>query len=227
MRADRDPAWVQELAARRGLALADASTSQHLQYRLEGTLGPAGGYRPWTCTANRYFLDDGGTEDWVDWACPSLLAASPRRELILLFGSGASSGDGAGGDLEGAAVLLGVAAAVRALRRPAPEPVTDVLAVTRVADPDGVLTGRARELFCHWPVVDGPLPPWRRRVGRFLGKAELPPDAPPDPLHLTMTVHTPLSSSTRDWWQLAPRLEHQIELGIALGEAVVTAGSHA
>lgn len=229
MRADRDPSWVQELAARRGYALTDRSTAQHLQYRLEGTLGPSGQNRPWTCTANRYFLDDGGTEDWVDWACPSLQARSPYRELILLFGSGHGAGGGAG-DLSVDAALLGVAAAVslvRSLRRPVPQPVTDVLTVTQVTDPDGLFAGRVRELFCHWPVLERPAPSWHGPVRRFLRVTELPTDAPPDPLHVTMTASTPLSSSTRDWWQLGPRLEHQIDLGVALGQAVVAAGSHA
>lgn len=221
--------WVQELSARRRFGLTDLSTAQHLQYRLEGTLGPQGQHRPWVCTANRYFLDDGGTEDWVEWACPSLVAASPDRELILLYGSGSGAGLGAS-DLGSDAAVLGVAAAVglfRNLGKPAPGPVTDILTVTTVTDQLGVFSGRAQQLFCHWPVVDAPSPGWHRSVRTFLKVAELPPDAPPDPTQITMTAHTPLSSTTREWWQVAPRLEHQIELGIALGQAIVAVGAHA
>lgn len=221
--------WVQELAARRQFGLTDLSTAQHLRYRLEGTLGPEGQHRPWVCTANRYFLDDGGTEDWVDWACPTLQAASPDRELILLYGAGAGAGVGAS-ELGTDGALLGVAAAVglaRSLGQPPPGPVTDILTVTQVTDPVGVFTATARHLFCHWPVVEAPSPAWHRRVRKFLKVAELPSDAPPNPLYVTMTAHTPLSSTTRDWWQVAPRLEHQIELGIVIGQAVVASGAHA
>jgi hypothetical protein len=42
-----------------------------------------------------------------------------------------------------------------------------------------------------------------------------------------MTTHGPLGVTSRDWWQRPAWLEHQIELGAALGRAVVARGAHA
>jgi hypothetical protein len=66
-----------------------------------------------------------------------------------------------------------------------------------------------------------------RSLRRVLRVRELPPDAPPQPLALGMTTQGCLGVTTRDWWQRAPWLEHQIDLGVALGHAVVAAGAHA
>jgi hypothetical protein len=40
-----------------------------------------------------------------------------------------------------------------------------------------------------------------------------------------MTMHTPLTVTSQNWWLRGPWLEHQIRLGIALGLAAVAAGS--
>jgi hypothetical protein len=42
-----------------------------------------------------------------------------------------------------------------------------------------------------------------------------------------MSTHGPLSVAIREWWQRASWLEHQIELGIAAGHAIVAARAHA
>lgn len=225
---DRDQSWVREPATRRGFVLTDLSVADHLQYRLDGGLGPAGQQRPWTCSVNRAFLDDGGAENWVEWTCPSLLARPGGHDLTASFGGG--GGLGASGETTLDLAVVGVRAAaafLRGRRRPEAElVVSDVLEVCDVADPDGVLVGEARHRFGHWPVVDADMPAWARKVRTVMRARELPRDAPPDGLALSMTSHSPLSISTRDWWQVTERLEHQIDLGIALARSVVAAGAH-
>jgi hypothetical protein len=223
---------VRELAVRRRFAFTDLSASDHLRYRLDGDLGPAGQQRPWSCEANRAFLDDGGTEDWITWTCPSLLAAGPDREFSVAFGGGGGEALSGGGDAVGDLLMVGIGTAVglfRGRRRePSERTVTDVLAVSDVRDPIGVMADpHVAGLFRHWPVVDAPPQEWLRSVRRVLRVREYPPDAPPQPLALGMTTQGPLGVTTRDWWQRGPWLEHQIELGAALGRALVAIGAHA
>jgi hypothetical protein len=225
-RPDRDQSWVRELGARREFGFTDQSTSNHLRYELAGDLGVAGQNRPWTCSISRHFLDDGGAENSIDWTCPSLIAADAQKELIVSVGTGASLGSGeAVGDL--ALLGLGTATAFFRGRRRSPEEllVTDVLTVCSVQDPNGILTGTARETFAHWPVLDDPPPRWVQSVRRVMRAQELPADAPPPSLAVSMTAHTPLTIGSRDWWQRGSWLEHQIDLGLAIGRAVVSAGS--
>jgi hypothetical protein len=226
---DRDQSWAREPASRRGLGFTDLSESTHLRYRLDGDLGPAGGRRPWTCSVNRAFLADGGAESWVEWTCPSLLARPGGHDLVASFGGGGGLGASGDGVVDVAVVGLRAATSfLRGRRRPeADQVVTDVLTVCDVSDPDGVLVGEARHRFAHWPVVDAPLPEWARTVRKVMGARQLPADAPPDGLALSMTSHSPLTIVTRDWWQLPERLEHQFDLGVALARSVVAAGAHA
>jgi hypothetical protein len=229
MRADRDPSWVRDVAARRGWAYRDESTSRTQRYLLHGDLGPAGLSRPWTTAANRHYLDDGGAEDWVEWECPSLLAADPSVEIVVIHGSG--DGIGATGDAMGDLAMLGIGVAARLFRRRrelTDRTVTDVLAQRcQVQDPARIFTGRVQHLFNHWPVVDGPPHRAVKAIAGFLGAPDLPPDAPPQQLAISMTPHSRLSMTSRDWWRRGPWLEHQTELGIAIGRAVVAAGTHA
>ena len=229
MSTDRDPAWVIELARQRGYAFADLSTSSHQQYRLDGDLGGAGEPRAWTCEAHREYLADGGAEDHVRWACPSLHAAEAAHELIVSFGGrDAYLGNG---DAVGDLAVVGVGALVNIFRRrnePADLTVTDVLAVSEVHDPAGIMTDpEVLRLYRHWPQPAEAPSAWARSVKRALRVTELPADAPPQDLALGMTVKGPLGVTSRDWWNRTPWLAHQIDLGIALGRAVVAGGAYA
>lgn len=229
MSTDRDPGWVSELAGQRGYAFADLSTSSHQQYRLDGDLGADGGRRGWTCEAHVEYLADGGAEDHVRWTCPSLLATDAAHELIVSFGgSDAHLGNG---DAIGDLAVVGVGALVNIFRRrngPADLTVTDVLAVSEVHDPVGIMTDpEVVRLYRHWPLPEEAPSAWARSVKGALRVTELPADAPPQGLALGMTAKGPLGITSRDWWNRTSWLPHQIDLGIALGRAVLAAGAHA
>lgn len=229
MRADRDPRWVRDLAARRGWTYLDESSPNSQRYLVQGDLGPAGQSRPWTTVANRHYLDDGGAEDWIEWECPSLLAADPSVEIVVIHGSG--DGISGTGDAVGDLAMLGIGVAAKLFRRrkaPTDRTVTDVLTQQcSVQDPARIFTGRVHQLFNHWPIVEGPPHPAVRAIAGFLGAPAMPPDAPPQQLAISMTPHSRLSITSRDWWQQGPWLEHLTELGIAIGLAVVASGTHA
>jgi len=229
MSTDREPAWVIELARQRGYAFADLSTSSHQQYRLDGDLGGAGEPRAWTCEAHREYLADGGAEDHVRWTCPSLQATDADHELVVSFGgSGSLLGNG---DAVGDLAVVGVGALVNIFRRrndPADLTITDVLAVSEVHDPVGIMADpEVLRLYRHWPVPPEASKAWASSVRRALRLNEMPADAPPQPLALGMTAHGPLGITSRDWWNRTTWLAHQIDLGIALGRAVLAAGAHA
>ena len=220
--ADRDPTWIRQVAERRGLRLHDLSTSDHQHFRLEGDLGPAGGNLPWSCAAHRVYLADGGAEDWVEWTCPDLRATTPAHQLYVGFGGAGGLGSSGDAATDLARLGAGLAAAVLRRRRRAPARAGggDVLELCEVEDPLGLVAGDVRTLICHWPVPDVRTASWARAAQRALGGPDLPPDAPPHTLRVGMSVQAPLTIMTRDWWQRAPWLDHQLALGCAVGRAV-------
>jgi hypothetical protein len=118
-----------------------------------------------------------------------LLAAEAQKELVVSFSAG--TGLGTSGEIVGDLALLGLGAATALFRgrRRAPEEllVTDVLTAFSVQDPMGVLTGQAREVFAHWPALESP-PRWVQSARRAMRAQEVPVDAPPRSLALSMTA---------------------------------------
>jgi hypothetical protein len=215
--------WVEKVAMQRGWTLTTPTSSSDVMVS-----GVSGGV-PWECTLT-VSGSAGALQHAIRWTMPIVCSAADGEFSVAevrgkqhLLGS-AISAPGSSVDL----VVNSAAIVGRLFKRQSrgPQPIVDVASQLEIVGPPDLLKGDLLHRTVHWPV------PPTNVLAKALAKADgalsnepiRPPDAPPARLRLAMTSSEPFGVVSDGWWDRPAWLEHQIDLGVDVGAALVGSG---
>jgi hypothetical protein len=215
--------WVEKVATQRGWKFATLARSSDVM------VSGVGVGVPWECTM-AVSGSAGALQHVVRFTMPIVCSAANGEFSVAevrgkqhLLGSAISS-PSSSADL----VANGAAIVARLLKRQSrgPQPILDIAAQLEIVGPAEVLRGELLERVVHWPT------PPSNVLAKALAKADgalsnepiRPPDAPPPRLRLSMTTSAPFTLVSDGWWDRPAWLEHQIDLGVDVGAALVSSG---
>jgi Bacterial regulatory proteins, luxR family len=183
---------------------------------------------PWECVLYSY-SSDGNTLRSISWNTSlTPVSSAPGTHFSvhertgLDFSPGATGVGAADAAVAGLTVLRGLLKRQKA----GPQPTLDIASALAISDPTCVMTGALLTQYAHWPIVaSNTLATGLRKLDAVIAtKPTRPPDAPSTTLVARVTPDHPLSLVAEGWWDRPTWLEHHIDLGVAIAEALVRTG---
>jgi hypothetical protein len=215
--------WVEKVATQRGWKFATLERSSDV------AVSGIGSGVPWECVL-AVSGSAGALQHAFRWTMPIVSAVADGAFSVAevrgrqhLFGSVIGPSGSSADLVANTAAIVG-----RLLKRQArgPQPLVDIESQLEIVGPSGLLSGDLLQRVAHWPT------PPTNVLAKALAKADgalsnepiRPPDAPPARLRLAMTSTDPLTVVSDGWWDRPSWLEHQVDLGVDVGAALVRSG---
>jgi hypothetical protein len=214
-------AWIDPVVTRRGWTVSDGPRRGVTTIR-----GSSSGI-PWTCALDAdVSTDEGPRHRTVIWTWAGARADAGADERLIVHEPDIApwwrgSTSVAAGDAAVLALSAGRGLFQRLNRRRDTAPTIDVRSVIEIVDPLGIVSGDVEHRLVHWPPPPASaITSVFHRLDALVGDGARPVDAPPPSLVVRHEPGRPLTVSA-SWWHLPSWLEHQVDIGVAIAEAIV------
>jgi hypothetical protein len=215
--------WIETLASQRGWGYAAVAGNADCV-----VVSGRSSVSEWQCVLDGRRNSEGNHLGSVLWTALLVAVAADGefevREPVGAFDLGAVTATESA--MDAAVAGLNVVRGLLKRSRIGPQPLRDIAEHLKITDPAGVMTDELLSRYTHWPLIaNNPFANALRKADAAIAtKPVRPPDAPPSNLVARVTGHHMLSVSTAAWWNRPAWLTHQVDLGIAIAEALVSAG---